>query len=472
MKKFGGLIASAFVAAVGVAGAQQFPDPTIMVNTPSGMQVPVTLPPATFSAQTYQATSQPVVVPVPINLEVTPNVISQRVPYTVPVPTPVVIQQQPVQVPAPAPMPMPRAPIIPAQTQLPCPTGSCIPIDGRSPLPFDIPTDMPRGGGPITSSVLVPPGYDALQFQQQPVPAQPFQPQPQFQQQFQQQTNPLFGQQAGQQFGLQSAPYQAPAPVQPFPQQQFQTQGVSLQQLGWGPSYPAQQVPPMQVSEPLTVPAPGVPYSLDAQGRPHYVTQPQSVLPTPQQWPGYTPVPQPTQQQIQQQMMIQQQQAQQFGMVPQAGFGLQQRDMSPLQADLMQTAAMMVPPDLNPTINPNLTNPNTPVQLVTPDQVRQALAANAPMLVLDVRGELVRDVIGSIPGDISVPFAPSTSFPARARQAIPRTDLPIVVYCNDGISSSQAANMLANMGYRVFLMGIFTGWHTFMDPTASCAACL
>lgn len=111
----------------------------------------------------------------------------------------------------------------------------------------------------------------------------------------------------------------------------------------------------------------------------------------------------------------------------------------------------------------SLTHPSTggdrPVlTLITPAEVKQALNQGVRLILLDVRGELVRDVEGHIPGDIGVPYEPAETFPARVRQAIPNANLPVVVYCRDGIWSSKAGEVMARMGYRTYLMGAYRLW--------------
>lgn len=110
-----------------------------------------------------------------------------------------------------------------------------------------------------------------------------------------------------------------------------------------------------------------------------------------------------------------------------------------------------------------LTHPSTggdrPVlTLITPAEVKQALNQGVRLILLDVRGELVRDVEGHIPGDVTVPYEPADTFPARVRQAIPSANLPVVVYCRDGIWSSKAGEVMARMGYRTYLMGAYRLW--------------
>lgn len=111
----------------------------------------------------------------------------------------------------------------------------------------------------------------------------------------------------------------------------------------------------------------------------------------------------------------------------------------------------------------SLTNPSTggekPVlSLITPAEVKQALSQGVRLIMLDVRGELVRDVEGFIPGSVSVPYEPSATFAQRVRQVIPNANYPVVVYCRDGIWSSQAGEILAKMGYRTHLMGAYRLW--------------
>lgn len=102
--------------------------------------------------------------------------------------------------------------------------------------------------------------------------------------------------------------------------------------------------------------------------------------------------------------------------------------------------------------------PGDAINLVTPAQIRQALLRQTPLTVIDVRGDLVRDIEGHIPGDIGIPFQPQESFADRVARAVPDKATPVVVYCHDGYWSSQAADVLLAMGYKVFLMGAYRLW--------------
>ncbi len=94
--------------------------------------------------------------------------------------------------------------------------------------------------------------------------------------------------------------------------------------------------------------------------------------------------------------------------------------------------------------------------IISPAEVRKAVARGAQLICLDVRDKGVRDIEGHIAGDAHVPFNPVATFPDRVRQLIPGTAYPIVVYCSDGAWSSQAADILLRMGYRVYLMGAYS----------------
>ncbi len=80
------------------------------------------------------------------------------------------------------------------------------------------------------------------------------------------------------------------------------------------------------------------------------------------------------------------------------------------------------------------------------------------MIFLDVRDKPVRDNEGHIANDVHVSFDPAATFPARVRQVIPNAVYPLIVYCGDGVWSSQAADILSRMGYRVYLLGAYPLW--------------
>jgi rhodanese-related sulfurtransferase len=98
------------------------------------------------------------------------------------------------------------------------------------------------------------------------------------------------------------------------------------------------------------------------------------------------------------------------------------------------------------------------LSIITPAEVRQALSQGVQLILLDVRDELVRDIEGHIDGDVHVPFGPYATFANRVRRVIPGAAYPVVVYCSDGVWSSQAADVMARMGYRVYLMGAYPLW--------------
>jgi rhodanese-related sulfurtransferase len=98
------------------------------------------------------------------------------------------------------------------------------------------------------------------------------------------------------------------------------------------------------------------------------------------------------------------------------------------------------------------------INLITPAQVKQAMARQTPLLIIDVRGDLVREIEGHVPGDINIPFDTPQAFAARVAQAVPDRNLPVIVYCQTGVWSSHAADVLLAMGYKTFLMGAYELW--------------
>ncbi len=103
---------------------------------------------------------------------------------------------------------------------------------------------------------------------------------------------------------------------------------------------------------------------------------------------------------------------------------------------------------------------SSPVPIaVTPADAWRFMNSGQRLIVLDVRGELERAVDGNIPGDATLPFEPKETFAARAQQAIPDRNAPIIVYCNSGITSATAADMMSKAGFtRVFVLGAFANW--------------
>lgn len=121
---------------------------------------------------------------------------------------------------------------------------------------------------------------------------------------------------------------------------------------------------------------------------------------------------------------------------------------SPLQAgDFMDTLA-----------NPSTGGVSPTLELITPAQVKQALVQGVSLVLVDVRGELVRDVEGHIPGDVSIPFDNQADFPQRVARTLPDTRYPVVIYCRDGTWSAKAGEIMARMGYKVYLMGAYRLW--------------
>jgi adenylyltransferase/sulfurtransferase len=84
--------------------------------------------------------------------------------------------------------------------------------------------------------------------------------------------------------------------------------------------------------------------------------------------------------------------------------------------------------------------PAAPASL-TGDELRRQLASAAPPLLLDVRGPLEFQR-RHLPGAVLLPLP---ELAARAAE-VPRTR-PVVVYCQSGVRSAQAVNLLQGLGY-------------------------
>ncbi len=125
---------------------------------------------------------------------------------------------------------------------------------------------------------------------------------------------------------------------------------------------------------------------------------------------------------------------------------------------LQPGAAMPVAPKAFTSTHPAPVAGRDNLFIARPAEVRAALARGVQMIFLDVRDKSVRDREGHIAGDAHVPFGPVETFPARVRYVIPNAMYPVIVYCGDGVWSSQAADVLSRMGYRVYLMGAYSLW--------------
>lgn len=98
---------------------------------------------------------------------------------------------------------------------------------------------------------------------------------------------------------------------------------------------------------------------------------------------------------------------------------------------------------------------------LTPQQVAERLAADAPPLLLDVREDWERRT-ASIPGSQHIPLA---QVPSRVEE-LP-TDRDIVVYCHHGARSSSAVQWLHDNGRprATNLAGGIDAWSVQIDDS-------
>ncbi|MCC8164881.1 MAG: hypothetical protein LIQ31_01710 [Planctomycetes bacterium] len=128
---------------------------------------------------------------------------------------------------------------------------------------------------------------------------------------------------------------------------------------------------------------------------------------------------------------------------------------APVVATMTPYGAVGSAPDFRPELVES-----SPVPLaITPADAWRFMNSGQQLIVLDVRGELERAVDGHIPGDANLPYDPKGTFNTRAQHAILDRDAPIIVYCNSGITSASAADVLSRAGFtRVFVLGSYANW--------------
>ncbi len=230
------------------------------------------------------------------------------------------------------------------------------------------------------------------------------------------------------------AQQQYDAAAAPMQQQQFyaaQPQGQMLPGQNVRQFPPDQIVPPQPPQQLPGYPAApqGQAYVLPAQPQQIDLAMPQPIIPVPQPVPAVQPV---------------------TAAVPVA-------PIAPIAPAGAGFAHPMPPTGYAATLGTPVAGREN-LSIVRPAEVREALARGVQLIFLDVRDELVRDIEGHIAGDAHVSFGPAATFSARVRRVIPGAAYPVVVYCSDGIWSSQAADVMARMGYRVYLMGAYPLW--------------
>ena len=96
---------------------------------------------------------------------------------------------------------------------------------------------------------------------------------------------------------------------------------------------------------------------------------------------------------------------------------------------------------------------------ITPLELRELLAGDAPPLLVDVR-EPVEASIAQIGGSLLIPMG---SLPYRL-QEIPK-ERPVALYCHHGARSLYAAEWLARQGYQALsLAGGIDRWAAEVEP--------
>ena len=99
------------------------------------------------------------------------------------------------------------------------------------------------------------------------------------------------------------------------------------------------------------------------------------------------------------------------------------------------------------------------VREITPAELQELLASEAPPLLVDVR-EPVEAGIAQIDGSLLIPM---NSLPHRL-QEIPK-ERPVALYCHHGMRSLYAAEWLARQGYEALsLMGGIDRWAAEVEP--------
>jgi len=95
---------------------------------------------------------------------------------------------------------------------------------------------------------------------------------------------------------------------------------------------------------------------------------------------------------------------------------------------------------------------------ITPDELRQWLAQNKPMTIVDVREES-EVAKGTIEG--AVPISRGV-FELKLHDTVRDQDKPLVLYCGGGNRSALAADVAQQMGYTdvYSLAGGWKGWVT------------
>ena len=112
----------------------------------------------------------------------------------------------------------------------------------------------------------------------------------------------------------------------------------------------------------------------------------------------------------------------------------------------------------------SLNVPSPGWQSITQDKARELMAVDGSQVIVDVRRQDEYDS-GHIPGAILIP---NESISTTQPEELPDLDQIILIYCRSGNRSKQAAQKLADMGYRnVYEFGGIIDWTGEIEMTAA-----
>jgi rhodanese-related sulfurtransferase len=124
------------------------------------------------------------------------------------------------------------------------------------------------------------------------------------------------------------------------------------------------------------------------------------------------------------------------------------------------------------TVNDLVAEARQDLHRMEPKDVADAVAGTADIVVVDSRQQIDRDTSGFVPGSIHLPrtvlewrIDPASGF---SNSSISGLEQRIVVYCNDGYSSSLAAANLQRLGFEnaTDMIGGFAAWRRAGLPVA------
>lgn len=82
---------------------------------------------------------------------------------------------------------------------------------------------------------------------------------------------------------------------------------------------------------------------------------------------------------------------------------------------------------------------------ISSEKAKEIIQKNNVDVILDVRTDAERDLLGYYPGSVSIQRA---DLEERMRREFPKKDTRIIVYCNTGHRARMATDALQQMGYH------------------------